>query len=835
MKVKCKKLVMLLVTAVMFFMAFVPFHGFSIAKAEESSANPIADEIQSRDEKTYCTATLDDDFADDCVLVVLKQNVSNFLGLAQSKLQKLFHLLDFSYFNDLFSFPNPSADLVEHFNTVGYNQIIQIGLRNKSKKNVLNTVKLLEKLDFVKSAEPNYIRQCDLNADTELLQDEQPYSLYSESLPHDPRLNEQWGLVGDYGIGANDAWKITTGSKNVRVGVIDTGIAKHEDLNANLAGGWDFYNNNENAFDDKRQHGTHVAGIIGAEANDIGVSGVVPNVSLYSFQCSRDDDLFYDKEVIDAIRYANDNNISILNYSVGGFGYDNEILLAAATEYKGLFVWSAGNETKNVDEYPDIIHYNQASIISVGALENNSRRWELSNYGKYVNIFAPGLDILSTLPNNRYGYDCGTSMAAPHVTGTAALLLSKYPNLAPIEVKQAILDGAIPCKINTPKGELETRRLSAIGALMSAEKAVKPLQFTNLQVSSKGAKWQTRIDNPNNFEVRVTYNERLCYEGDAMKFQNLIHLRTFNLAAGAGRTVQIYDNGTAGTMTACIETPYAGQTVRTVSYAYDLSSNGTMTAKYNRLLGTPFGTDGQVPGYVDMKAISKSGATYDIKVTNPNPYDVSITYNSKLCFENDAKWFKGLNDLVDTTVPAGGSKIVKISDNGTAHWATVAINYMIDGALFRRVSYADGLNNDGGIAHMNTPLNNEFAVTSSFPQTNIVPQYLKFTPIKKNGWLFPGWDVKIENPNGFQIQITYNSKLCFEADARDFKNLNDLVTITIPANSSKTVTIDGNGTAGTIGMCINYHFSGYDYRRITYSCDFAVNSSKLLYNQIRFT
>ena len=156
MKVKCKKLLMLLVTAVMFFMAFVPFHGFSIAKAEELSANPIAEEIYSRDEKTYCTATLDDDFADDCVLVVLKQNVSNYRGIAQEELEAMFSMYEFAYVKDIFSFPDASEELAEHLETVGFNQIVELGLVEPSKQNVLNMIKALEALDFVKSAEPNY-------------------------------------------------------------------------------------------------------------------------------------------------------------------------------------------------------------------------------------------------------------------------------------------------------------------------------------------------------------------------------------------------------------------------------------------------------------------------------------------------------------------------------------------------------------------------------------------------------------------------------------------------------------------------------------------------------
>lgn len=234
------------------------------------------------------------------------------------------------------------------------------------------------------------------------------------------------------GIGATEAWDITTGSRQVRVGVIDTGIANHPDLNANLVSGWDFENNNSITNDDIVGHGTHVAGIIGATgANLNGVSGVCQNVQIVPMQTTFDEEGHSKEDVIvKAITWAISNNIDMINYSMGQYE-KNIAIKAAISNFQGLFICSSGNEGNNNDKksyYASDYSQGQSfsdRVISVGSIDENGAKSSFSNYGaKTVSVFAPGEKIVSTFLNNGYASLSGTSMATPYVTGTAALMLS---------------------------------------------------------------------------------------------------------------------------------------------------------------------------------------------------------------------------------------------------------------------------------------------------------------------------------------------------------------------------------------------------------------------------
>ena len=198
---------------------------------------------------------------------------------------------------------------------------------------------------------------------------------------------------------------------------------------------------------DPNGHGTRVAGIIGASGNDnYGIAGICWDVKLIPLRALGSGGTGNSYNVVRAVNHAINNNISILNYS-GGKYEDYYPLLSAISNYNGIFITAAGNESSNNEvspHYPS--SYDLDNIISVAGTYNNDNLMTVSNYGKEtVDLGAPGSFILSTYPNQRHVEQSGTSMATPYVTGAVALLKSYFPGLTTEQLKWAILEGVDPC------------------------------------------------------------------------------------------------------------------------------------------------------------------------------------------------------------------------------------------------------------------------------------------------------------------------------------------------------------------------------------------------------
>ncbi len=378
---------------------------------------------------------------------------------------------------------------------------------NAKKKAKLSKLKLKRKLKSTR-AEVLEIGQKDdmgaalkeLNSSPEVAYAQPNYKLTTRAFPADTYFNEQWGLynngqtvggqAGLEGVDVNalQAWSLTQGSQSVVVGVMDTGIdINHPDLHssifvnpAEIAGngvdddgngfiddvnGWDFLNDDKTVYDSGAAdvHGTHVAGIIAASADSQGIAGVAPKVRIMPLKFINDE-TGYTSDAIEAIEYAKLMGVKIVNCSWSGYDY-NAALLDAMQNTDILFVCAAGNNGRNSSSMPNYpAGFDIPNVLSVAALDNKGKLASFSNFGSNVQVAAPGVNILSTLPENSYGYMSGTSMAAPHVTGIAALLKSYRQEMLFVDIAARIKANAVP--MQTLEGKVSSGgRADAYAAL----------------------------------------------------------------------------------------------------------------------------------------------------------------------------------------------------------------------------------------------------------------------------------------------------------------------------------------------------------------------------------
>ncbi len=359
----------------------------------------------------------------------------------------------------------------------------------------------LQMSDLVVYAEPNIQIKLDDPVNTSAPSDYLPRE-NDLTGPNDPMFNEQWALnnIGQNGgkekadIAALKAWLKTTGSNKIVVAVLDSGVDyTHQDLVSNI---WfrpatvpqykddelgtfndeHGFNSAENESDpmDDNGHGTHCAGIIGAEGNNNeGIAGINWNVQIMPLKFLGRGGFGTTKDAIEAINYAIDRkqkgvNVRVISASWGSTQYSKalEDSIRAAGEAGILFVAAAGNDGSSNDKRPHYpSNYDLPNVISVAALDRNDQLASFSNFGtKTVHIAAPGKDILSTWLGDQYREASGTSMATPYVSGVAGLVLAAEPDLSVSKLRERLLKSVD--KIDSLSDKVESGgRLNAAKAL----------------------------------------------------------------------------------------------------------------------------------------------------------------------------------------------------------------------------------------------------------------------------------------------------------------------------------------------------------------------------------
>src|SRR3989344_3347538 len=310
-------------------------------------------------------------------------------------------------------------------------------------------------------------------------------------------IDKQWALPK---TGFNSVWSTTTGSKDNVVGIIDTGIdATHEDLRTiNFKDGFNFVSRQEIkgvVNSDDNGHGTLVAGILGATANNgVGIAGTNWLISIMPLKALDSTGKGDAAAVSEAIVWATDHGANFLNLSIGGIGFGHDTTLANAIAYafnrNVVVVAAAGNDQavngKNLDQdpvYPICEDNNYNMVIGVAAVDQNDIKTTFSNYGKNcIDVVAPGRRILSTInfdpitkisSPNSYAYASGTSLAVPYVVGQAALIRALYPFATNVQIRDRIMSTAdqiedanlTQCSGSSCRGFLGAGRINVIKSL----------------------------------------------------------------------------------------------------------------------------------------------------------------------------------------------------------------------------------------------------------------------------------------------------------------------------------------------------------------------------------
>jgi thermitase len=454
-----------------------------------------------------------------------------------------------------------------------------VKVRLKAGFSVASAIDQLKSSDQVEYAEPNFI-----------------YRAMESGVPNDARFGELWGILnagqrdsqgtaGRAGVDINvvPVWATgITGSKNITVAVIDTGIQwDHVDLQDNLyinrgesgskakngidddgngfiddVHGWNFHANTASSTDDQG-HGTHCAGTIGGSGNNgIGVAGVNWNVTLMPIKFLGADGGGTLQGAIESVNYARLMKVDIMSNSWGGGGASQALrdAIQQARDAGILFVAAAGNDGSDNDTRPTYpAAYPVDNVLAVSAINNAGGIADFSNYGKTsVHVAAPGVNVLSSYTGGGYRAASGTSMACPHVSGVAALVLSANPGMSFADLKDRLI------KTSQPLASVKRKVVSK--GMVSAFNAINNIVPPSGEPDP--TKWEdvaVNIESPHPYTDKI--NLALVVEEPGVKFIRVFFERidtearydVVSVEAESGEVVDSYSGKHAGVMSEAVQ------------------------------------------------------------------------------------------------------------------------------------------------------------------------------------------------------------------------------------------------------------------------------------------
>jgi hypothetical protein len=391
----------------------------------------------------------------------------------------------------LITYPDPSAKVLERFGCYW----LASAQDSERTENLLHR---LEGLPGVECVEPNLLYHIEFAESRSDAAPIPPDTFRRPYTPNDPMFSDQWDKV----ITETDwAWNVTT-AEGVVIAILDTGAdTDHEDLQANLVPGYNFVSDNTDVEDDYG-HGTHVSGIAAAKIDNAeGIAGMAGNASIMPAKVADSGGNYTNADLAQGIIYAAEEGADVVNMSLGG--KLPSVVIEDAVNYAweaGLFLCAAaGNEGEERSDYPAAYE----RVASVGATTSGDSRWQFSNYGESVAIFAPGggyEGILSTEKGGYYGWRDGTSMACPQVAGLAALIASVHPEYTNQDVWDKIIVSADTIPVSH---ELRINSRVALDVVEVKEEEESTLQVSCAEIQKGRISFTCRTSESRDYDLRI--------------------------------------------------------------------------------------------------------------------------------------------------------------------------------------------------------------------------------------------------------------------------------------------------------------------------------------------